>query len=210
MLRIANNCLGLLLLCLFITPGSQALGRPKTTGWGSPQSKNNVMGVQAYPYLPRYKGLKSNRGILLSLDSREDSSKAGKSLSSLNFYMAEPRVQGFNSMQLSDFQLEYEGRSYDSNLSYTSAALGVKRLSPNLALKDYFTAQNESVHARYKPFLAFRMGYRILEKIPVIGGSGVLQAAYIISDDFRFPSRGPHGFRKIPLKGFQASLGFKF
>lgn len=199
------------MICLCITPNLHALGRPKNPGWGSEKTKEqNLMGVQVHPYLPYYKGLKTKRGIQLSLDSREDSPKSGESLSSLNLYLAEPRVKGFNSMQLTDYQLEYESRSYDSRMSYTSAALGVKRLSPNLALKDYFAAQNESVHARYKPFLALRMGYRILEKIPLIGSAGVIQASYIISDDFRFPSRGPHGFRKIPLKGFQAQVGFKF
>ncbi len=106
--------------------------------------------------------------------------------------------------------MEYENRSYDTRFSYTSAAIGIQRVKPNLGIRDFFSKKGQSADTHFKPYVSFRLGYRVLQNVPLLGNSGVLQVSYTLSDDYRFPSAGPHGFSKVPLKGFRFDLGFRY
>ena len=48
------------------------------------------------------------------------------------------------------------------------------------------------------------MGYKLWQKVPVFNAPAVGELSYTISDDYRFPSPGPHG-PKNSLKGFGAA-----
>jgi len=174
------------------------------------QSSQRSGGMRLYPLLLRWKGFSQAKGIQFSLEDPDGSKGPGGNQSALNLTYAQPKMKGFDDMHLTHYGFEYENRTYDSAISFTSAAVGVQRINPNLGLKNYFKQNAQSINAHYKPYISFRMGYRLLQNVPVLGNSGVLQVSYTLSDDYRFPSKGPHGYSKVPLKGIRLDFGFRF
>ena len=174
------------------------------------QASKRSGGMRLFPLLFKWKGFERAKGIQLSLEDSEGSKSPGGSQSALNLTYAQPQMRGQKQMSLTHYGFEYENRSYDSGMSFSSAAVGVQRISPNLGLRDFFEDLGQSARSLYKPYVSFRMGYRLLQNVPLLGNSGVLQVSYTLSDDYRFPSDGPHGYQKVPLKGFRFDVGFRF
>lgn len=174
------------------------------------QSTTRSGGMRLFPLLFKWKGFDRAKGIQFSLEDPNGSKSPGGSQSALNLTYAQPSLRGLNDMSVTHYGFEYENRSYDSGLSFSSAAVGVQRLSPNLGLSQFFENKGEFARSLYKPYISFRMGYRLLQNVPLLGNSGVLQVSYTLSDDYRFPSEGPHGYQKVPLKGFRFDVGFRF
>ncbi|MBT3783352.1 hypothetical protein HOF92_00165 [bacterium] len=171
---------------------------------------NTSGGMRIYPMLLRWKGFSRTQGWQLSFEDPDGGKSPGQSQGSFNLTYAKPKLKGFDSNSLTHYGMEYENRSYDTGISYTSAAIGVQRIKPNLGIRDFFSKIGQSADTHFKPYVSFRLGYRVLQNVPLLGNSGVLQVSYTLSDDYRFPSAGPHGFSKVPLKGIRFDLGFRY
>lgn len=184
--------------------GGSSSKKQKTRGSYRKQSNSEM---RLYPYIGYFKGFEFSQGLMLSWDIMESGTN---SRNSFNLAYSSPEIKGFTNMEMTQYKLEYENRTFDTPGSYYSAALGIQSLSPNLSLKNFYAARGESVTKRFKPYLSLRMGYKVLPSVPVVNTPAVLQLSYTLSDDYRFPSHGPHGYRKIPLKGFGAAVEFKF
>ena len=169
-----------------------------------------MMGAKMYPYLANFKGFdKTTTGLQLSIEERSGK-RSQKSANSFNLYYVTPELKNFPTYKVKQTKFEYENRSYDSAVSYYSAALGVQKVSPNLGLKKYYSNKSEDARAHIKPYITFRMGYKFWQKVPVFNTPAIAELSYTVSDDYRFPSVGPHGYQKIPLKGFGAAVSFRF
>ena len=164
-------------------------------------------GAKIYPYFGQFKGFKASQGVLFSVDEYD---KKTRSKSSLNFYYTKPALKNHSDKKITQYKFEYENRTYPGPGAYYGAAVGAQKINPNLALKKHFTALGEDARGIIKPYVSFRMGMKMLNNVPLFGTPAVAEVSYTVSDDYRFPSAGPHGFRKIPLKGFGASVNFKF
>ena len=169
-----------------------------------------MMGAKMYPYLANFKGFdKTTTGLQLSIEE-QSGKRRQEAVNSFNLYYVKPELKNFPTYKVKQTKFEYENRSYDSQFSYYSAALGVQKISPNLGLKKYYSNKNEDARAHIKPYVTFRMGYKIWQKVPVFNTPAIAELSYTVSDDYRFPSEGPHGYQKIPLKGFGAAISFRF
>lgn len=195
----------LIIFCLVVSSCQTLDARSRRTN-----NNSGMMGIKMYPYLANFKGFdKTTTGLQLSMEDR--SGKRGQeSVNSFNLYYVKPELKSFPTYKVKQTKFEYENRSYDSAFSYYSAAIGVQKVSPNLGLKNFYSNKNEDARAHIKPYLTFRMGYKIWQKVPVFNTPAIGELSYTLSDDYRFPSPGPHGYQKIPLKGFGAAISFRF
>lgn len=195
----------LALFCLFLIPSVFLMAKTNFR-----KNSSSMMGAKMYPYMVNFKGFnKTTTGFQLSIEDQTGKRKK-ESVNSFNIAYIQPELKGFSTSKVKQTKFEYENRSYDSAISYYSTALGVQKISPNLNLKNYYSSLGMDARAHIKPYLSFRMGYQIWQKVPVFNTPAVGELSYTISDDYRFPAIGPHGYRKIPLKGFGAAISFRF
>lgn len=164
-------------------------------------------GLTLHPTYQQLKGFKRAKGAVISYVDLNNKSESQKDM--YNFYYSRPRLSKFSSYKLTQLKAEWENRSYGEQGSYTSAAFGVNRLIIGNTIKGYMNNLGTNAKHSYKPYLEFRMGYKLADQ-SLFGLAVNGQLSYTVSDDYRFKNNLPNGYHKIPLKGFKADISFRF